>query len=168
VAATTAAHATPTGKRPALAKEPLAELMNAGFEEGRAGEAPPAWSLQGYPRYFKYRATLVRDRPAGGELAVRAVRVPSALANGQATLVEILDARRIGDEAFVYASIDGAKPRTRTAQASVSRDFREVPVEIDVSADAERLTVGIVVTGGATATVDDVALTPIAQAPTAK
>jgi erythromycin esterase len=186
VASTTAAHATPTGKRPAKDKAPLAELTNAGFEEGRAGEAPPAWSLQGYPRNFKYRATLVSDRPASGKLAVRLDREPSPLANGQATLVEILDAtplrgkrvrlsaklkldaRRIGDEAFVYASIDGAKPRTRTAQAGVSRDFREVSVDIDVSADAERLTVGIVVTGGAMATVDEVALRPIAEAPAAK
>ncbi|MEO7330205.1 MAG: erythromycin esterase family protein [Minicystis sp.] len=179
VGATTAARATPTGKRPDQAKKaPLAALANAGFEEGSSGKAPPAWSLSAYPRNFRYRATLVRAEPGRGKLALRLDREPSTLGNGQATLVQVVDARplrgqrmrlsaqvkldaaRIGDEAFVIANLDGAKPRSLSTPIGVAKALGEVAVEIDVGADAERLTVGIVVTGGAALLVDDVALGP--------
>ncbi len=179
VARTTAARATPTGKRAdQQRKAPLAALVNAGFEEGLAGQAPPSWTLNAYPRNFRYRATLVGDGPTRGKLAVRVDREPSALGNGQATLTEVIDAKplrgkrvrlsaqvsleakRVGDEAFLLAKVDGAKRRALSAPVMISKALREASVEIDVGADAERLTVGVVVTGGATLRIDDVELSP--------
>lgn len=186
VARTTAARATSTGKRLRdPEKPPFLALMNGGFEEGSAGEPPPSWSLQSDPQAVRYRATLESKKPFSGKLAVVLEREPSRLAAGAGSLGQRIDAKplrgkrvrvaarmrleakKVGDEAFVFARAggDGAEVRTLWQPAPGSaKGWSEVALELDVPANAEVLSAGVVLTGSAKVGVDEFTITPLEKA----
>lgn len=180
VAKTTEAQATANARASRRDDMPvLAAVTNGGFETTAAGKSPASWHLGGHPSNLKHRAKLVARKSLGGKLALQLDRAASPLATGVGRIAQKIDARPlrgkrvrvsakvkldakgIGDEAFVFVTVDGPRALTASAPAPVSKAFRDVATELEVPADAESLTLGVALTGAAKATVDDVAVAPV-------
>ncbi|HMJ52833.1 MAG TPA: erythromycin esterase family protein [Polyangiaceae bacterium] len=182
VANSTPAHAVATRERSASVMSALSALANGDFEDGEAGKPPPSWRVFQKSQGLVYRATLASDTPAGGKLALVIDREPSSSPVGLGKLAQKIDAKpfrghrvrvaakvrllakALGDKAFVFAWLDNKYafqfwPVSRRAIAS--KDWRETAVELDVPENVESLTVGVMVTGGATVGVDDFTIAPV-------
>jgi erythromycin esterase len=159
---------------------PSGQLLNGDFEMGSVGDAPPGWQLSSEPPSLTYRARLGRfeRRAAAGELAVLLDREATPTPVGYASLTQTIEARAlrgrrvrvsarvrleasaIGDKAFVFAmaELGSLLPHAISAQVSPSKAWSRSAVLVDVPMTANALKLGVVVTGGARAAVDDVQL----------
>jgi hypothetical protein len=153
-------------------------LKNPGFEAGAVGEAPPGWTL----RNPKYRATIAADGPKEGRRSVSIAPAAGEAEPGVAILVQTLDAKAYqGKTVTLRASVRIGEPRPAVGQAQLwmrldrargrmgffdnmdnrpirSTEWSEVEIRGEVTPDAERISVGLLVFGGATARLGDVSM----------
>src|SRR5262249_53474317 len=149
-----------------------------------AGQAPSTWHLDSDPPNLHYRATLQSKGAFAGKLAVAVDRDSSPSAAGMALLSQEIEAKalrgkrvrvaarvqlkakKVSGEAFVFAQVHAGNGgrRVKWERAAESKKWGEVAVEVDVPADAEALSVGVVLTGGVTVKVDELSVAPVEKA----
>lgn len=156
-----------------------AGLINPGFEAGAIGEAPPGWVMTSPTS----RATVVEDDAKEGR---RCARVgPAASQEGAfraSVLLQSVDAGPYRGKAIRFRGairLDEPRPAQGRVQLWMrvdrpggrmgffdnmddrpvrSTDWAGVEIQGDVAPDAERIVVGLLVIGGATARLDDASL----------
>ena len=178
---TTAARANETGKRTDKEKgekkaSPVT-LTDPGFEVVKAGEAPPGWRVTPMPRQLEYKLIVSGAKCASGAQCLVVERTKGAVSTGVGTAATRVDAtpyrgKRVrvsasarvagkgpGDEAFLLALTREDAPSS--AQVS-GPSWQKVSVDVDVPADAERIVIGLTVTGAAKGGLDDLTIAEVA------
>ncbi|MBK8259268.1 MAG: erythromycin esterase family protein [Polyangiaceae bacterium] len=177
---TTAAHANATGKRPGKNESVAAgTLTDPGFEGSEKGKAPSGWVTSGYPKQLEYTSTVV-DKCASGKLCLLVQRVKGDVPTGAGTAALSIDAKpyqgkkvrvsakarveskSTGDEAFFVAFTSEMEI---IGSPVLGGTWDKVQTEVTVPANAERLKIGMVVTGMAKAGLDDLEVTVVSQGP---
>ena len=163
-------------------------LKNPGFEAGAVGEHPPGWTL----RNPKYGATIAADGPKEGRRSVVIAPAAGEAEPGVAVLVQMFDAKAYqGKRVTLRASVRIGEPRPAMGQAQLwmrvdraggrmgffdnmadrpvrSTEWSEVEIRGEVAPDGERISVGLIVLGGATARLGDVSMAVSGEAPTVR
>ncbi len=161
-----------------------AGLKNPGFEEGTVGEPPPGWTLTTPGA----KAVVVEDDPKEGKRCLRVVGGGGEKGPGVAVLLQAIDAKPYRGKTIKFAAavrVDEAKGGEGRAQLWMrvdraggrpgffdNMDDRPVrgkewvgaAIAGDVAGDAERIMVGVLVIGGATARFDAAALEATGEA----
>lgn len=183
IAETSAARATPTGRRPVLPR--LAAPANPGFEEGESGESPPGWPRQNGIAGVEWEAILSRDDAHSGRQSVVIRRAgPPGYSETYGELTQRVDASAWHGQRLTLSAAVHLEPTTPASRAYLwirvsslhdglsqtlvhrntadspitATEWREYELEVDVPDDAESVWYGIVVVGPGPAWVDTVRL----------
>jgi erythromycin esterase len=180
IAETSAARATPTGRRPVLPR--LTAPANPGFEEGEPGEPPPGWAPRDGIAGVEWEAILSRDGAhSGRQSAVIRRAAPAGYSETYGELRQRVNASAWRGQRLTFSAAVRLEPTTPASRAYLwiqlqnglsqliiqrstadspitAPEWREYELEIDVPEDAESVWYGIVVVGPGPAWVDTVRL----------
>jgi C-terminal processing protease CtpA/Prc len=163
-------------------------LLNAGFEDGQAGDFPPGWTSAEEDKVEGFQIRTVDQQPARGKQSAQILPGKEGPAgNRYGSLYQSIDAtpfrgRRIRFRAAVRAEVEAGKGRAQlwarvdraNAQPGFYESMADRPItsprwewyEIvgDVALDAERITVGILFYGQGAAWIDSASLEAVDEA----
>lgn len=179
---TTAARPNETGKRGGTEpkKPPPPKLADPGFEDAKAGEMPEAFRVSASPKQLVYKATVTDKGCAAGKQCLVIAREKGDVPIGIGTVASHIDAtpyrgqtidvramvratgKAPGDEAFFFVSAPPAKAaEEKLVSAEVrSSSWSRASVTVEVPADADEIVIALVVTGAASAGLDEIEVAP--------